>query len=166
MLKTLAMGVLLFIASYVYAMGNVPMEHAGGSQAGQSFKDFTLPTVSNESKSFSSVMKGKKSILLFWATWCPHCHEAIVRINDRFKEIQEAGVNVVLVDVGEDSESVSAYLNRLGVGLDSFIDTDNVTAEFFQLIGVPTLFFIDEQGIIRSSAHRFPDDYMSWFNPS
>ena len=43
----------------------------------------------------------KKAILIFWATWCPHCYEDIGAINDSFASIENKGIKIILVDVGE-----------------------------------------------------------------
>ena len=70
---------------------------------------------------------------------------------------------MLLVDVGETKEDVKAYLAHQGIALESFVDEDNTVAGQYSVIGVPTLFFLDEQGIVRSIEHEFPTDYEDRF---
>ena len=103
--------------------------------------------------------QGKKAILVFWATWCPHCYEELGTINDNFASIEQKGIKIILVDVGETKEDVKEYFYQRQMKLISFLDEDSVLQGPYHLIGVPTLIFIDEKGIIRSVTHEFPSDY-------
>ena len=39
----------------------------------------------------------------------------------------------------------------------------DILQEPYHLVGVPTLVFIDEKGIIRNVTHEFPSDYENYF---
>ena len=107
--------------------------------------------------------QGKKAILVFWATWCPHCYEDLGAINENFASIEQKGIKVILVDVGENTQTVKNYFNHRQMKLISFIDEDSYLQDTYHLAGIPTLVFIDEKGIIRSMTHQFPSDYENHF---
>ena len=45
----------------------------------------------------------------------------------------------------------------------SFVDEDSVLQGTYHLVGIPTLVFIDETGIIRNVTHFFPSNYEKYF---
>jgi len=107
--------------------------------------------------------QGKKAILVFWATWCPHCYEEVGVINDNLAAIEQKGIKVILVDIGESKEDVKNYFDQRQMKLVSFLDMDNAFQGPYYLRGVPTMVFIDEKGIIRNITHEFPSDYENYF---
>ena len=163
MLKVFALGLFLVSAPLAWAMGNVPSTEQTDSFAGKLAPDFTLATTGGEEKSLTQARAGKKAIIFFWATWCPHCHEEILRLNGAIQGIAAKGIQIILVDLGESKQEVAAYLKHNQVNLDSFVDEDNALQEPYQLVGVPTLIFVDEGGVIRNVNHELPDNYEKLF---
>ena len=144
-------------------MGNVPPQMKAEGAANKA-PEFNLETaLGSGMKSLTQARDGKKTVLFFWATWCPHCREEIMNLNGRLDTLGQEGIKVVLVSVGETKEEVAAYLKHNNVRLDSFVDPDNGLQDPYQLFGVPTIYFIDENGIIRNMAHQFPSDYAALF---
>jgi thiol-disulfide isomerase/thioredoxin len=126
--------------------------------------DAVLTKTDGTSASVIGPRQGGKAILVFWATWCPHCYENLGIINDSLASAEKKGIRIILVDLGETKEDVKNYFNRRQMKLISFIDGDGVLQEPYHLIGIPTLIFIDEKGIVRSVAHAFPLDYENYFS--
>ena len=126
--------------------------------------DAVLVQTDGASASVIGSRQGGKAILVFWATWCPHCYENLGAINDSFASVEKKGIKIILVDLGETKEDVKNYFNRRQMKLTSFIDEDGVLQGPYDLIGVPTLIFIDEKGIVRSVTHEFPSDYENYFS--
>jgi peroxiredoxin len=133
-------------------MGQVPQGYDG--LIGRPAPEFNLETVSGARKSLADARQHKKSVLFFWATWCPHCHEELARLHDNLAQLKEKGLNVVLIDLGETREEVAAYLKRNDLELDSFLDENQDLQEKYEIRGVPTLYYVDDAGIIRSSSHE------------
>ena len=66
------------------------------------------------------VIKDKKAILFFFATWCPHCSEqfkVVVKNRDAFAK---AGIELVLVDMAEPKDTVAKFLKSRGVEGNAF----------------------------------------------
>ena len=150
--------------SNVFAMGQVPSTQVKEGLIGSAAPDFTLGMTSGASKSLAQARQGKKAVLFLWATWCPHCHDGLLRMNEDAEAMDKAGIKIILVDLGESKEEVKEYLLRNRLNWDSFVDADNSLQEPYQLIGVPTLYFVDEKGIIRSIQHGFPSNYEELFS--
>ena len=89
-----------------------------------------------------------------------------MRIKADLSAITAKDINIVLVSVGEKKEQVAAYLKSNDLPLDSLLDEDNALQEPYGLVGVPSLFFVDEKGIIRAMRHGSPDNYEGLFSAS
>jgi len=142
-------------------MGHVSDE---GPLIGKAAPDAVLLKSDGTSANILGSRQGHKAILVFWATWCPHCYEDLGVINNNFASIGQKGIKIILVDIGETKEDVQEYFFRRQMKLASFVDTDSAMQGTYRLVGVPTLVFIDEKGIVRSVTHEFPSDYTSYFN--
>ncbi len=73
--------------------------------------------------------------------------------------MNQKGIEVALVDMGEDAQTVSTYAKRNNIDYAVFLDEDSSVSDVYQLIGVPTYVFIDEAGVIRGVEHFLPKDY-------
>jgi len=152
----------LFFPPSLWAMGHVSSQSTASPLIGKAAPDAILPRSEGESSSVINSRQGKKAILIFWATWCPHCYEELGEINNNYASIEKKGIKIILVDIGENKEDVKTYFNRRQMKLISFVDTDSVLQDPYHLRGVPTLIFIDDKGIIRNVTHEFPSDYENY----
>ena len=153
----------VFLSPYAFASGNLPSSAVEGALVGKPAPEFTLETTAGVQQSLSQAQAGQRAILFFWATWCPHCHEALESISLHLNDIKLKGARVLLVNSGENKAEAKEYLMSHQLPLVSFLDEDNTIAGQYGVIGIPTLFFIDEKGIIRSILHEFPSDYEAEF---
>ena len=160
--KTALIVGLLFIAlKSSQAMGQFfEMEN---SMIGKPAKDFTLKTLGGQDKSMTKLRDGGNAIVFFWATWCPHCREQLKQLSEQGDEIQKKGIKVFLVDIGENNREVQSYVERNKVPFEVFLDVDSVLAEDYNVIGVPTFFFINKDGIVKDVEHCIPDNYEEIF---
>jgi peroxiredoxin len=145
-------------------MGHISTLTTKSSLIGESAPDVVLTKSDGTSAGVIGSRQGEKAILVFWATWCPHCYEELGAINDSVVSIEQKGIKIILVDVGETQEDVKNYFNRRQMKLTSFVDENSFLQGAYHLVGVPTLIFIDEKGIIRSVTHEFPSDYENYFS--
>ncbi len=145
-------------------MGNLSTQVPKNSLIGQQATDIVLGKSDGTTSSVLASRGGKKAILVFWASWCPHCYQELGNINDNLASIEHTGVNVILVDVGETKGEVNSYFDRRQMKLVSFIDGDSALQDPYHLIGVPTMVFIDDKGIIKNVTNEFPLDYENYFN--
>ncbi len=102
---------------------------------------------------------GTITIVDFFATWCPHCREALpdyqrlkAAFGDRFR--------LVIVDVEEDPATVRAFFarRRLPEGAELVLDRTGATAHAWRVTGYPTVYLLDKHGVIRESWSGWGDD--------
>ena len=144
----------------IFMFGSLACARAEDSLlVGKKAPDFTLERVSGQSASLGEVIKGKKTILFFFATWCPHCRAQLKEISARKAEFDKAGILVVLVDIGEPKDKVLEFLKAHGLDNDAFLDIESLVSEAYQVLGVPTLVFIGIDGKVRFVEYGLPDNY-------
>ena len=141
----------------VFAMGSVPSSMTK-EMTGKAAANFQLDTLTQTQVDMTEYRDGKKAIIFFWATWCPHCREQIKELNAQSQAILQKGIKILLVDIGEDTEEVKAHVERNRISLDVFLDKDSTVAENYRVIGVPTFFFVNEKGMIVNTSHSMPED--------
>lgn len=130
---------------------------------GKEAQNFTLNVLDGGEASFDDFREGKKAIVFFWATWCPHCRTALNELVRRKQEIDSLDIKVVLVDVGEAREIVQKYFEKNNIDMDVFLDEATEISETYGVIGIPTFYFVGEDGIIRKVQNSFPQDFENPF---
>ena len=131
---------------------------------GKAAPDAVLVNTDGTSTSVIAAGHGKRSVLIFWATWCPHCYDELGGIYESKGVFEKKGVKITLVDVGETKEDVTSYFKQRQMKWSSFVDSDSILQGPYRLRGVPTLIFIDDKGIIRSVKHSFPSHFEKAFS--
>ena len=147
---------LFFGFNTSHAMGQFFMME--NSLVGEEAKDFTLETLSGNKVSMNQFRDGKKAIIFFWATWCPHCQEQLRELNEQKSAIEGKGIKIILVDVGEKKAKVASYVTKNNISMEIFLDPALLTSDEYAVIGVPTLFFTDENGNVKAVKHALPND--------
>ena len=130
---------------------------------GKMAPDFTLDTLGAKNVNMTRLREGKKAIVFFWATWCPHCRMALKDLNGMAKDIEKKNIRLILVDLGETPDQVIQYAQKNKITSDIFLDQKSSLAEPYGIIGVPTFIFVGADGKIKSAGHSLPKDYETIF---
>lgn len=118
-----------------------------GPGLGQPAPEFTLQDVDGRVVRLSD-FRGKVVLVNFWATWCPPCRK-------EFPELVKAyaggsgDVVVVGVDLQENASEVGQFASDYGATFPIVIDARADVAEAYRVLGLPSSYFIDAQGILR-----------------
>ncbi|MBF0569730.1 MAG: TlpA family protein disulfide reductase [Candidatus Omnitrophica bacterium] len=159
LLCLLGLGLIVALSSVsVFAQGP-SADMFANPLIGKPAPDFKLESVKGGTVPLRDIIKGKKAILFFWATWCPHCREQLSALNANKAKIDSEGIVVRLVNVGEDKSKVEKFLKQKGYSFDVLLDVNSEASEIYQVVGSPTLVFIGSDGVIRDIEFGFPDDY-------
>ncbi|APH05531.1 TlpA family protein disulfide reductase [Bacillus weihaiensis] len=114
--------------------------------------EFTLLTSSDQKVKLSDY-KGKIVVLPFWTTWCGYCQEELMELSD-FYEQGIDGVEIVAINVTSSESSVEdvrQFSQQAKLTFTVGLDIDGKVAKDYRIMGVPTTFIIDENGMV---AHK------------
>ena len=120
-------------------------------KAGFVAPDFTLDTLNGGQLTLSE-LRGQAVVLNIWASWCVPCREEIPAIEKVYQHYKDSGLVVVGLNLtSQDSEiDVTAFVQELGLTFPIVLDRDGSVIARYQLFGLPSTYFIDQSGIIRS----------------
>jgi len=105
------------------------------------------PAILRSGKNILQSETGKQTLLIFWASWCPHCMQEIPELN-QYAESNNLSLVAVSLDTEEDS-----YLqvkNKL-TSMTHYCDYkkwESKPVKDYYIKGTPTYFLIDKEGRI------------------
>ncbi len=147
----------LWIAMLILAL--IPTIVASGAFAKQSAvlegemtapsPDFQFTTLSGE-RLTKQELKGKPTLLMFWATWCGICRDELPRIHELDTRAKSMGLQIVAVAFSDDKNAVMKYVeeHRSTFSFPTAFDTDNEVSSKFRVRATPTFFLLDGNGDI------------------
>jgi thiol-disulfide isomerase/thioredoxin len=94
-------------------------------------------------------------VLSFFATWCEPCKKEIPHLEKLQNEFKDKPVKFFIIDVGEEREKVSQFIQEAGYGLPVLLDRYQKTAERYDAKTLPRLFVIDKNGKIQRKQKGF-----------
>lgn len=94
------------------------------------------------------MIKDKKVIINFWASWCGPCRLEMPDMA-RLAEENPDDLVVVAVNLKEDNDSVEAFVEELGMqDFHVLLDRTGELSEQFQILALPTTYFLNTDGTI------------------
>lgn len=98
-------------------------------------------------------LKGKPTVLNFWASWCPNCVDEMPALQKAHEELGDRvrflGANLLGVD-GETEAAAKAFARRFRVTYPSIYDQGGLLyAHFSPRLFPPTTIWVDENGVIK-----------------
>ncbi len=156
--RAIRWAMLIFAAGVVWAfLSRVPavqVAQAGpppSPKEGFTAPDFTLDLLGGGEVTLSE-LRGNPVVLNIWATWCGPCREEMPAIEKVYRSYKELGLTVIGLNLtSQDSEqAVSDFVQELELTFPIALDRDGSVGNRYQLMGLPTTYFIDNQGVIQS----------------
>jgi len=106
-------------------------------------------------------LRGKAVVIKFWATWCQPCRKEIPKLIQAYDKYRERGLVIVGVNLQEGKSVIESFAHDFGMDFPIVIDRTGSVAEDYRLVGLPTTFFVDRQGTVRS---RFTGPFLESAN--
>jgi thiol-disulfide isomerase/thioredoxin len=112
--------------------------------------DFTLETLDGPQLTLSE-LRGHPVMLNLWASWCLPCRVEMPAIERVYQRHREDGLVVVGLNVtSQDSEAAARlFVQEFGLSFPIVLDRDGAASARYELMGLPSTYFIDREGIIR-----------------
>lgn len=147
---TLVLGLFWTVISR--ASPDQPQAQQGeAAKEGFTAPDFTLDLLDGGTVSLSD-LRGKVVLVNFWTSWCPPCRKEMPAIESVYRSYKEIGLVVIGLNLtAQDSkQEAAAFAQEVGVTFPIALDLDNSVGTLYRVTALPTSFFIDRKGVIRS----------------
>jgi peroxiredoxin len=142
-------GILVFFGFVVLLMHPSPNNNIGPVRIGQTMPDLTLNDLSGKQVKLSNYA-GKPVLINAWATWCPPCRAEMPDLNEFYQAHQAEGFTVLAINAGEDSTTVSSFINEKGFTFPVLLDPDTVTLSNMGIDSFPTSILVGRDGVIKT----------------
>lgn len=93
--------------------------------------------------------KGKYLLVDFWASWCGPCRKAIPAIKELYSKYNAKGFEVLSVSIDTDVAAWTKAMNDENMPWAQVLSPNKEkTLSEFMIVGVPTLYLINREGVI------------------
>jgi len=112
--------------------------------------EFTLNTFDGRPVSLSD-LRGKPTLINFWASWCPPCLEETPALVAAYDELKQANPDIEFVGIGtnDDRENLRKFAEDNRIPYLIVEDPDGRVSDAYGVLGMPTTVFVDSSGIVR-----------------
>ena len=151
MLLSIVAGILWTISSRLPDAIGSPVASSPSPREGFYAPDFKLETLTGSQVQLSS-LRGKIVVVNFWTTWCPPCRAETPALETSYKAYKDVDVVILGVNLTDQDalKDVQSFVREFGLTYPILLDRDGAIGLLYQLNGLPTTFFINRQGVIRT----------------
>jgi len=115
---------------------------------GKEMPELVLENLDSEAVDITALF-GKPLIINFWATWCPPCKEEMPLLQD-FSQTNQQSTTVIGINAMEFKTVVKEYVQANKITFTILLDSDGQVQEAYRILGLPTTYFVDKDGILRA----------------
>lgn len=138
------------------AVGASAAERASALAGGEA-PDFSLRDLSGAVHRLRD-LRGRKVALVFWASWCG-CRYDLPAWERQHAALSPEGFSVVSVAIDRRPSDAAPWVKEAAVTHPALIDADGTVADLYQVLNVPTVVWIDEEGrVARPNDTQFATD--------
>ncbi len=97
----------------------------------------------------TEALKGKVTILNFWAPWCPPCQSEMPHLQEFYKEFKDKkDFQLVATAIRDSKASVEAFMTDNKYTFPTYIDEDISYVGLFVSQGIPVTYIVNKNGKI------------------
>ena len=151
MLVSLAAGILWTAASRIPSAVGAPLSSSPSPREGFLAPDLTLDTLDGNKVTLSE-LRGKVVVVNFWATWCLPCRAETPALEKSYAQYKDAGVVILGVNLTNQDvvSEVESFVQEFKLTYPILLDRDGSVGNLYQIKGLPSTFFVNREGIIRT----------------
>jgi thiol-disulfide isomerase/thioredoxin len=114
--------------------------------AGRAVQEFRAKTLDGAAIDLAA-LRGKVVLLDFWATWCAPCRRDLPIVEKLHREFRAKGFVVVGVNVGEERDTVTKFLETAGISYPIvLLSSDHGLVAGLSVSAFPTVVLVDRDG--------------------
>jgi cytochrome c biogenesis protein CcmG/thiol:disulfide interchange protein DsbE len=118
-------------------------------EVGKSAPDFSAKTIEGPEVTLGK-LRGKPVWVTFGATWCQECRVESPDIQAAYEKYRSQGLEVLSVSIQDDRSDIVGYAERAGLTFPKIDDRSEEIASSYRIAGIPSHFFVDRSGVLRT----------------
>ncbi len=111
--------------------------------------EFTLQSVNGSTINLND-FRGRPVMLTFWRINCSACQFQMPFTQALYDKWSSDSLAVLTINVGDRASDVKDYVTSRGITYPVLLDPQGQVAQDYGIVGVPTTYFIDGQGILKA----------------
>jgi len=131
-------------------------------QTGMAAPDFSLRTVTDETKTFAAVKGEKLTVLVFWSTWSAKSEKILKRMQQLHEKYKGRGLSIIAVNVDDQQISpetlaeIRTVSEKLKISFPMLVDHGLVAFHDYGVIALPTTVIMDKDRMIKDELSGYP----------
>ncbi|MHC4742169.1 MAG: TlpA family protein disulfide reductase, partial [Planctomycetota bacterium] len=113
---------------------------------GRPVPDLSLNTLDGQTVNLST-LQDQKMLLLFGATWCPHCQSALESL-ENLNQAHSDDLLIFFVAAGQNADELNEYFGSQPPSYTIIPDKDAKLSRRFAIKRIPVCAFIDKSGLV------------------
>ncbi|MDX1491992.1 MAG: TlpA disulfide reductase family protein [Pseudohongiellaceae bacterium] len=140
------LGLVALVSFLISLSGSLSYAIEEGEQAPL----FTLANIeANEPPIVLESFRGKTVYVDFWASWCAPCLRSMPLMDDLYVKYRDRDFEVIAINVDTSVEDGQDFLADNPVSYHIALDTENTVLSEYGVIGMPTSYLVDKNGIVQ-----------------
>ncbi len=131
-------------------------------QTGMEAPDFSLKTITNDTKTFAAVKGEKLTVLVFWSTWSAKSEKILKRMQQLHEKYKGQGLSIIAVNVDDQQLStetlaeIRTVSEKLKISFPMLVDHGLVAFHDYGVIALPTTVIMDKDRMIKDELSGYP----------
>lgn len=142
--------VLILILALYLIGSRVPQWWALYQEQGETMSPFFVFDLRTQEKTEFPISE-KKSVLVFWATWCGPCTVELDRIQKAIQDNKLSPEHIHAISLKEDPHLVLDEVQKRGYTFKVYADPSGESLKSIKVFGTPTLYFVRSDSTIEKS---------------